>query len=216
MPNWCSNSINITGDNEDIKKLLIEAKSDESDFTLNNLVPIPKEAEEDWYNWRVENWGTKWDIGKVELDVNDGYINFNCETAWAPPNEALRKISEKYPTLSFEIFFEEPGMDFCGKCVFQEGETVEDISATYSECFGTNLTFDMSQATINDERMVVVPIIFSKKSDPYDFDEEMVNRNGILKFSENLEPDDFEESLSNSDFVFEFENSEDKDAVDTA
>lgn len=201
MPNWCSNSINISGEDSEIKRLLIEAKSEESDFTLNNLVPIPKEEEEDWYNWRVANWGTKWDIGKVELDIDEGYVNFNCETAWAPPTEALQKISAKYPTLTFEIFYEEPGMDFCGKSVFQNGEAIEEVSTSYSENFGTIINFDKENSIIL-ENMIEVPFSLSKKEDPYEFDTEPRIVKGVMKFSVDFEPDDFETALSDKSIQF--------------
>lgn len=216
MPNWCSNSINISGDNEEIKKLLIKAKGEESNFSLENLVPIPEEFKENWYNWRIENWGTKWDLSMVELDINDDSVSFNCETAWAPPNSALQKISGDFPNLSFEIFFEEPGMDFCGKCVFKGGEIIEDISASYSECFSTQITFEMEKSLVDKDGTIIVPINFYKKSDPYDFDEEAVNRFGFLKFKEDLELDDSEASLFNGDLIFVFEKQEDQDAVENA
>ncbi len=215
MPNWCNNSINISGDDESIKKLLIEAKSEESDFTLNNLIPIPKEQEEDWYNWRVSNWGTKWDIGKVEIEINEGNASFNCETAWAPPNEALQKISEKYPTLTFEMFYEEPGMDFCGKVVYQNGEALEDVSTSYSENFNTLINFEKEKATI-ENGIVKVPCTLSKKEDPYDFDAPHKTVHGTLEFSFDLEPDDFESSIcgDEKEISFVMSNEEDNDFVE--
>lgn len=213
MPNWCSNSINISGDDADIKKLLTEARSDESDFTLNNLVPIPKEKEEDWYNWRVANWGTKWDIGRVELDMDKGYVNFNCETAWAPPTEAFKTISSKYPTLTFEIFYEEPGMDFCGKVIFQDGETIEESSASYSENFGTIVSFEKEQSTI-ENNIIQVPFSLSKKLDPYEFDTEPKTVKGLMKFSIDFEPDDFESAITDKDLTFIMNDESDSDFVE--
>jgi len=46
-----------------------------------------------WYEWRNENWGTKWDVCAVEMgDIRlklwnppAAEIEFQCWTAWAPP-----------------------------------------------------------------------------------------------------------------------------------
>jgi len=48
----------------------------------------------DWYEWRVENWGTKWDVCEVEIDEDCleysddkkvAWFSFRCWTAWGPP-----------------------------------------------------------------------------------------------------------------------------------
>ena len=59
----------------------------------------------------------------------DGPVSFPGEihqiyfdTAWGPPMEFLTKISGDWATLSFEIEYEEPGMGFAGRSVFDNGE----------------------------------------------------------------------------------------------
>jgi len=61
---------------------------------------------EGWYDWRVENWGTKWDVAEVEItqpltlhddeDVDPASMNasfsFNCWTAWGPPIPVWDKL----------------------------------------------------------------------------------------------------------------------------
>ena len=40
-----------------------------------------------WYNWRVANWGTKWeayDQSEGDIDKECGYAEFTFNTAWAP------------------------------------------------------------------------------------------------------------------------------------
>ena len=43
-----------------------------------------------WYNWRINNWGTKWTADSVF--VEDNVIEF--QTAWSCPNGILRKFAE--------------------------------------------------------------------------------------------------------------------------
>ena len=68
-----------------------------------------------WYMWCVNNWGTKWDIGDVGIEYEDSEIlalTFN--TAWSPPEGIVGKLREKYPELSFQCFYDEPGMEAAG------------------------------------------------------------------------------------------------------
>mgnify|MGYP003339928972 CR=1 FL=1 len=74
----------------------------------------------DWYEWRIENWGTKWDIELDDKYVSqDGkMVQITFNSAWSPPIEAYEKLKE----LGFEIYalYFEPGMSFAG--VWDDGE----------------------------------------------------------------------------------------------
>ena len=73
----------------------------------------------DWYNFNVREWGTKWDVAisednkypntTIEEAVNgENYVvHYNFETAWARPVPALEKLSAQYPTLLFTLSYEE-------------------------------------------------------------------------------------------------------------
>lgn len=81
MPNWCYNLLEIKGTKNDIEQFYNENKSisdktnnkDSSDdvqqLDFYNSVPIPKEEEENWYEWNIQNLGTKWNI-------HDAYYEF--------------------------------------------------------------------------------------------------------------------------------------------
>tara|TARA_B100000427_G_scaffold41321_1_gene29999 strand:+ start:108 stop:569 length:462 start_codon:yes stop_codon:yes gene_type:complete len=70
-----------------------------------------------WYSWNVNNWGTKWEIGRdsIECDHFDG-CSFECEfeTAWSPPEGIYQALREQYPDVSISWFFDEPGMQVAG------------------------------------------------------------------------------------------------------
>ena len=57
----------------------------------------------DWYSWSVENWGTKWNACRAEIDDNSEYgcVEITFDTAWSAPVPVLRKMVEMYPKLSF-------------------------------------------------------------------------------------------------------------------
>ena len=68
-----------------------------------------------WYMWCVNNWGTKWDAGDVDIEYNDAEIlELEFDTAWSPPEGIMEKLREKYPELSFQCFYDEPGMEAAG------------------------------------------------------------------------------------------------------
>lgn len=105
------------GEEDDIDgKLEFEKKLDELK---------EKYGHTDWYNWRVENWGTKWDVAESEVDEMDGeslIVHYN--TAWAPNSEFIVFASKVYPSLKFRLSFEEPGMGFCGVTLCEGGELI--------------------------------------------------------------------------------------------
>ena len=69
-----------------------------------------------WYDWRVQNWDTKWDAYDVEVvdpDPENMEIEFN--TAWAPPEAICHALREKYPdTVCISWFYDEPGCEIAG------------------------------------------------------------------------------------------------------
>ena len=69
-----------------------------------------------WYNWRVQNWGTKWDCYSLEIDDTDMPHGFEVtfETAWSPPEEVCNAIREQYDDLSISWFYDEPGCELAG------------------------------------------------------------------------------------------------------
>ena len=68
-----------------------------------------------WYDWRVQNWDTKWDAYDVEVTDDDPEqfeVEFN--TAWAPPEAICHKLREDYPDVSISWFYDEPGCELAG------------------------------------------------------------------------------------------------------
>jgi len=112
MPNWCNNTLNISHNDP---AMIERAKTAyQAGRFLQEFVPFPNG---EWdYNWCVQNWGTKWDVGcedahMVEQDANG--VVFNFDSAWAPPTSAYEQLMEQ----GFKIlaYYYEPGMAFCGK-----------------------------------------------------------------------------------------------------
>ena len=72
-------------------------------------------ADERWYDWRVQNWDTKWDAYDVVVTDDDpDQLEVEFNTAWSPPEAICHQIREDYPDLSVSWFYDEPGMEFAG------------------------------------------------------------------------------------------------------
>lgn len=102
----------------------------ETDEQKSNL---EKHGYSDWYSWRIDNWGTKWQetglsiAQEKHVSKNTGIasIGFNFDTAWAPALGVFEKASQLYPNIMFCLYYQEPGMGFCGRNIWMNGEEVE-------------------------------------------------------------------------------------------
>jgi hypothetical protein len=128
MPNWCINQLSVAGPAKEVAKFFKEAKAPKTaeggktDLSLAKLVPIPADEEGNWYDWCVENWGTKWDLSEVDGKMaNKAQATYDFHSAWAPPQRAIQTISGLYPKLTFTLTYDEPGMAFDGEVVFKAG-----------------------------------------------------------------------------------------------
>lgn len=77
----------------------------------------------DWYEWSIDNWGTKWnctDFSKEQHDSEKSALYF-METAWSPPLPVIDELACLYPKLRFEMSFLELGADFAGESYWQNG-----------------------------------------------------------------------------------------------
>ena len=153
MPNWCSNSLVVYGDKESLNNfnnglvsidgypsILLsyfprpefrdtnnhETKYDNQTYNLENFGAI------DWYDWSVDNWGTKWgDCNTLLILSNDKCLEYSFDTAWSPPIEGIQHISSKFPTLTFMLFYSEQGMGFMGHFIVSNGVVMMQESGPY-------------------------------------------------------------------------------------
>jgi hypothetical protein len=123
MPNWCSNTIEIEGTKEQINAFVsfLDEQNGKEWFTFFKPTP-PELKEEGWYEWNIENWGTKWncdaqDWVKVENpSADESSVTFWFDSAWSPPT-ALYEFIESTSTLNIKASYNEGGMGFVGEFV---------------------------------------------------------------------------------------------------
>jgi hypothetical protein len=161
MPNWNQNS--ATFRHEDPTQIERIVKGFTNQCLFGEFLPTPKELCESveigerynervaaqeaanlekfgyasWYEWNIDHWGTKWDVGE-EVDSGDridqNTVKLSFDTAWSPPVAFYEGMTD----MGFDItaYYIEEGMGFVGKYTtedgdesfnFDSGEDLEDI-----------------------------------------------------------------------------------------
>ena len=64
-------------------------------------------TDNNWYEFNTREWGTKWDAGDVQIDDFENEVIFRFETAWSPPEPVFQKMTEMFPALTFDVWWEE-------------------------------------------------------------------------------------------------------------
>jgi hypothetical protein len=125
MPNWCENSLKLSHPDPEVwaalvKKLEDAERNGDEEYLLQILRPMPLELleGEGWYDWAVENWGTKWD---VELSEQSEPGMWRFMSAWSPPVELYEYLTEQ--GFAVLAYYYEPGWGFAG--VYDDGECVD-------------------------------------------------------------------------------------------
>jgi hypothetical protein len=157
MPNWCNNNLTLEHDDPAMIQRAFDAL-ERGEF-LSEFCPIPKELGDaiangsvnealvakygysNWYDYCVNEWGTKWDCGEQgnnDIHPDGRMLHTFFDTAWAPPIGAYEKLEK----LGFRVDaqFYEGGMAFAGtysdgNCdeVNLEGLSADDIEQDYPE-----------------------------------------------------------------------------------
>lgn len=166
MPNWCNNTITLTGPKEKITTIYNKAVADNA--LLQQLKPMPEALEgttspapkegkvrplvdgfDNWYDWRVQNWGTKWDVDADNLELSDDGTTITgwFDSAWAPPIHAYEYFLTDNEDCSIKSYYYEGGMDFGGLWEdFADAEvTMSDFTADEMEDPNSGLIYDLNE-----------------------------------------------------------------------
>ena len=107
------------------------------ELTFEQMAEMRKAGKENWYDWRVDHWGTKWNAFDVstELDDEDRTI-LHFSTAWDTPHPILRKLVEicrKNSVTISGLFADEDLGANCGRIGMDGATHVEDGSPLAEE-----------------------------------------------------------------------------------
>lgn len=78
-----------------------------------------------WYDWCIQNWGTKWPAMQ-DGDKPESQEILIFDTAWSFPDGVMERLSQMYPaiTITAEWADEDIGRN-CGKIVYEKGKAGE-------------------------------------------------------------------------------------------
>ena len=145
MPNWCNNTLTLKDSNDSIVEVLKDFLNEKGELDFEKIHPIPNELKgttsptpkdidpnvqkmlvdnyghDNWYDWCVENWGTKWNC-----DVSHSGDEAICfTTAWSPPCRIVDYLAMKTKR-DFRLSYIEEGVDFCGEYFSYADGATED------------------------------------------------------------------------------------------
>ena len=142
MPNHTAQQVHLTGP-QYLMAHIYEAVKNET--LCQTICPMPFEvwSQDDvkgathtpaWYQWRLDNWDTKWDIYSVEIsqEISDPDVlerdaevsfQFNCETAWSPPIKVWEKLHDM--GIIVDASYQDEGMMY-------EGTFIDGVDTTWT------------------------------------------------------------------------------------
>ena len=117
MANECMNYIKFTGDPILIQSfkesyLVYNENVEYYELSFNHITPIPDNCDD--YNFRIENWGNKWDGTDAYVEVYDDEVYIDVATAWGPCSPIVDKLIRLCPGLEVDYKYYEPGCAFLG------------------------------------------------------------------------------------------------------
>ena len=153
---------------DDSGEPIYEEKKIRHIFDFNSILPMPQELEGtsspprekdkkltielkkkfghgDWYSWREENWGTKWNTNPKwssciteKIIIPDDSISkikykdifkliYVFRTAWSPPEPVIKEAAKKFPKLLFKLSYYEYVSGWEGCLICQKREVILDI-----------------------------------------------------------------------------------------
>lgn len=134
MPNWVENTIIVTGPSES-RDLLLDTFSQEfatGEGLFEAIVPAPEDVS-DWYRWRLDNWGCKWDVADFSLEEYDDDFRLSFQTPWSHPLPIVKRLGGLFPALRFEVFYCEDGdEENSGWYEIDVGDAIDNSEGCYN------------------------------------------------------------------------------------
>ena len=124
MPNWCHTTLNVEGSKEQIKEFsaLVSRAIENNNSLCNAIIPRPAAEEDNWYNWNITNWGSKWDVTDMFVEYEDDInINLTFATAW----NAIFPIFDELVKRGFKVKaeYQDEGYMFAGE--YEDGNETD-------------------------------------------------------------------------------------------
>lgn len=177
MPNHIMNIIKFNCDKKTVETIKSFMTSKDKDFDFNSLIPMPDYifrgalgademkmyGTDNWFNWSIDNWGTKWNSYEVSWETNS--VKFL--TAWSPVPKIVKELSKWFPKvkMSYQWADEDWGYNV-GAFSVKDGETSEERSPVGGTGDAYRLAFSVWDIEPSD-----CGLHYNKKKDTYEYRE---------------------------------------------
>lgn len=81
-----------------------------------------------WYDHHVDQWGTKWDAYRQEIEIGTAYSQAKFFTAWVTPTPIFEALSSMFPDEQIEVYYADEAHEHhnCGMVIYQNGKATTD------------------------------------------------------------------------------------------
>lgn len=129
MPNSCKTKITFVDITDEVFVEIVDefANGDPNGIVpdFDKIIPMPSDIYNYWYNWRIENWGTKWQAYEGRVDYKQHAFYFT--TAWSFAYPVVKKFAELTDATIHAIYSGDFSKDDCGVFAFHPDGTVENV-----------------------------------------------------------------------------------------
>ena len=152
MPNHTDNRVILSHDDSQQIDMIYNIMNTDDTPLCQTLIPMPKALEgtqglsdsPNWYDWRLQNWGTKWDVYETHctrIDANTLQLTFY--TAWSPPIPVFDKLVD----MGFEVNarYLDEGWMYAGEYVDGDDWTTDDVESLPETYPDLDLEFGISE-----------------------------------------------------------------------
>lgn len=183
-------------------------------LTFSKLIPMPdhiykgsigieekkKYGSNNWYDWSIKNWGTKWDARDCYIvnheELNSEYTNleYHFLTAWSPPIPWIDKMIKKYKNIKFNI-----------NCVEESYEFAFDLNSTENGEYIINSYDPIGRMWEEHDKTNLIDFI-DKYFDNYlkEKTEELFSEKNLKNLYSNMEKEIFEKDALEDDFYTDY------------
>ncbi len=113
--------------------LLFNSPNDVLDYGKRALDNYAQYESVDWYKWRLDNWGTKWNASGTEIPVED-VAELYFDTAWNPVTDLMCELSRQNSECQFDYeYAEEEASVITGKFEIEKGKATGEKYENYSK-----------------------------------------------------------------------------------
>ena len=154
MPNHTDNRVVLSHDDPQRIDYIYNIMNTDDAELCQALIPMDENLLDngDWYEWRLENWGTKWDVYETRCDrIDANTLHLYFYTAWSPP----MPIYEKLTDMGFDVTarYLDEGWMFIGEYNNGDDWVTDDVDSVVEHCPELDEEFEI-QATIERIREI--------------------------------------------------------------